>query len=726
MLHSFRTTLALLAVVGLGATGPWLVSTAQAGKVKVWHHQAPAQHDKSQFKQTVLTSEGNLRLSLRLKPLAALDVSHIWDVVEDKDGNLFVATGSEGKVYRVAPDGKTTIVFAGQESQVFCLALAPDGAIYAGTGPSGLIVRIAPDGNSKVLWDMPESYVWSLAIDPKSGMLYAGTGPKGRIYQVTKDGKGSVFYTTKQEHVLCVAHGGDGTLYAGTDKNGLIYRIDARGKGFVLYQAPQSEVRTLLVTEDGLYAGTSAPVRRRTLTASAPGSGGVSSGPAILPGSGRTPQAAAGEESDKGAGPTKDSKDKEPEKGTPAAAPSQPTSGENSVFRISPDGTVREVFREKAMILSLMRAGGQLFIGTGMEGRLYEVNETTRERTEIARLDHGQIQSLYRRRDGSIVVGTGDPGKLYALQERYAEQGTVTSDVQDAKMISRWGALRWKGQTPAGTRVSIAVRSGNVSEPDETWSDWSAEQTDPENATITCPPARFLQYRVTLATDNPAATPTVGSITLRYMTTNQAPEVTSVEVPDLDAVNLENPKKLKIKWNATDPNEDELSYTLFIRKDGWKSWVQLEDGLGKSEYEWDTTTTPAGIYQVKVVASDRRDNPDGEALTGERTSGSVIVAHEPPKVTVKVTGIEGDQALIEATAVDPLVRLTSASFAVNGKRWSNVFPVDGLFDGKTETFKFKTESLRPGTHVLVLKVRDAAGNTGSGDVVFTVQPRAKP
>jgi hypothetical protein len=90
---------------------------------------------------------------------------------------------------------------------------------------------------------------------------------------------------------------------------------------------------------------------------------------------------------------------------------------------------------------------------------------------------------------------------------------------------------------------------------------------------------------------------------------------------------------------------------------------------------------------------------------------------------VKVVGMDGEQAVVEATATDPLVRLASAAFAVNGKKWVNVFPADGLFDSKTEVFKFKTEALKPGTYVLVLKVRDAAGNTGSGDVVFTVQAR---
>ena len=84
----------------------------------------------------------------------------------------------------------------------------------------------------------------------------------------------------------------------------------------------------------------------------------------------------------------------------------------------------------------------------------------------------------------------------------------------------------------------------------------------------------------------------------------------------------------------------------------------------------------------------------------------------------------GGKVSLTATASSPLVRLTAAAFTINGKKAQNVFPTDGLFDSKTETFQFKTESLKPGTHVLVLKVKDAAGNTGSGDVMFTVDSRA--
>ncbi|MCC6421066.1 MAG: hypothetical protein IT429_22745 [Gemmataceae bacterium] len=729
----FRT---LLRAVLLGAACLGLTAPADAAKVKTWQHHTAAHHDKARFRHAVISNEGTLRLSRQLRQLASLDATHVWDVVEDRHGNLFVATGDEGKLYKVSPDGKATVAYTSPDCQILCLALASDGTVYAGTGPTGLVVCIPPEGKTKVLAQDLDAYVWCLALDEETRTVYAGTGPKGRIYQVSADGKASVFYATRQEHILCLARGPDKMLYAGTDKGGLVYRIDARGKGFVLYNAPQGEVRTLLVTERGVYAGTSTPTRRQAGAGSSAPAGGSSVRPvggasaARIQGGGKGGEKSkVGPDTDKGGGKTSSSKTGDAEESSSgagqsgAAAAPEPASGENSLYRIAPDGTVRELFREKAMVLSLARQRGRLLVGTGMQGQLFEIDEATKERIEIARLDHGQIHCLCRRRDGTIVLGTGDPGKLYVLQERYASKGTVTSEVLDAKLISRWGALGWKARTPPGTKVTVAVRSGNVEEPDDTWSDWSVEQTDPEHGRATAPPARFLQYRLTLATDNANVTPVVSAVTVRYVTTNQAPEVTAVEVPDPNAAVQDRPGKFKLRWSAVDPNEDELTYSLHIRKEGWKNWVCIEDELSKREYEWDTSGIPSGTYQVKVVASDRRENAPEDVLTAERVSAPFPVSHTPPAVTVRVVGVEGDRAVLEATAIDPLVRLTEASFAVNGKKWAPVFPTDGLFDGRTETFRFRTEALRPGTYVLVLRVRDAAGNIGSGDVVFAVEPR---
>jgi hypothetical protein len=712
--------LVLCAVVWLMLAGP-----SEGAKVKVWYHATQGHHDKAQFKQAVVTSEGALQLSRLVKPFAGIQATHVWAMVEDKAGNLFVATGDEGKLFKVNPDGKVTLAYTSTDSQILSLAMAPDGTVYAGTGPHGLIVRIPPVGEAKVLVADLDNYVWSLVHDPVTRTLFAGTGPKGRIYQVNADGKASIFYATKQEHILCLARSADNMLYAGTDKGGLVYRIDQAGKGFVLFHAQQGEVRSLLLSGKEIYAGTSVPVPRGSR--GSPGSGSHSSVTSLDKDGPDQASAKKGKPKKVNAKTVSSTNSSEADdsgsRTSSASSAPPPATGENSIYRISPDGMVREIFREKVMVLSLLRWNGKVLAGTGLRGQLFEIDEASKEKSELARLDNGLIHCLYQRQDGSIVIGAGDPGKLYVLDNEFCRKGTITSGVLDAKITSKWGTLSWKARTPAGTSVSIAVRTGNVAEPDQTWSDWSAEGTDLSGIRVAAPAARYLQYRVTLTTDNPKISPQLRSLALRYKNTNQAPEVTNLEVPDLANTNLDNPKKLKIKWSAVDPNEDELTYNLYVRKEGWKDWVLVEEDLEKKEFEWDTTTFPSGFYQVKVVASDRRDNSPEEALTSQRISPFVPISHVPPTVQVKINGMDGDRAIIEATATDPMVRLTEASFAVNGKKWSNVFPTDGLFDSKTENFRFTTDPLRPGTYVLILRVKDAAGNVGSGDVVFTVREK---
>src|SRR5258708_3040236 len=104
-------------------------SLCHAAKTKVWQQNAASHYEKAEFRQAVVSNEGTLGLSRKLKPLLGLDATHVWDVIEDRDGNLFVATGDEGKVFKVTPDGKVTVAYAGDDSQVLCLALAPDGSV---------------------------------------------------------------------------------------------------------------------------------------------------------------------------------------------------------------------------------------------------------------------------------------------------------------------------------------------------------------------------------------------------------------------------------------------------------------------------------------------------------------------------------------------------------------------------------------------------------------------
>ena len=125
-----------------------------AGKVKTVTISTPSNYDKARLEQTVVSSEGAVRLARSLKPLAtneAIDAARVWDIVEDRAGNLYVATGDDGKIFKISLDGKVSLAFESGDSQVLCLVASPNGSIYAGTGPGGRIVRIAPIGKSKHL-----------------------------------------------------------------------------------------------------------------------------------------------------------------------------------------------------------------------------------------------------------------------------------------------------------------------------------------------------------------------------------------------------------------------------------------------------------------------------------------------------------------------------------------------------------------------------------------------
>ena len=92
-------------------------------------------------------------------------------------------------------------------------------------------------------------------------------------------------------------------------------------------------------------------------------------------------------------------------------------------------------------------------------------------------------------------------------------------------------------------------------------------------------------------------------------------------------------------------------------------------------------------------------------------------------VVMNVVGVEDNPAIIEVTTVSPRVRLSSAMMSLNGGPWMPISPQDGLFDDRTETFRFVTDVLKPGGRVIVVRVQDVAGNVGNGDAMFAAKRR---
>jgi hypothetical protein len=401
-----------------------------------------------------------------------------------------------------------------------------------------------------------------------------------------------------------------------------------------------------------------------------------------------------------------------------SASPKPITAGDNAVYRLDSDGVPREVLRFKALVHALAWVDDRLIVGTGPEGVLFEIREHGLETAPIAKLDSGQILSLLAEPDGTVLLGTGDPGTVVRLSPGYAGAGSLVSEIHDTKLVSRFGALYWRADRPAGTTIAVQSRSGNVGEPDETWSAWSAEQTEPAKASTACPPGRFVQYRVKLSTSDPRHTPELRSVALSYRTANLAPEITRLEIPDVSVADgAAKQTRLNIRWDATDPNEDDMTYTLKVRKEGWPEWIRLDsEPLTDKTFAWDTTAFPSGSYRLKLTATDRPSNSADDALTRERDSLTFLVDHDPPTVTVKPEGA-GAKVVLK----DELTRLVKADYAVDGGAWTPIFPDDELFDSTEEKITLRIPDLKRGSHLVMVRATDAAGNVGSGDALIEIK-----
>ena len=55
--------------------------------------------------------------------------------------------------------------------------------------------------------------------------------------------------------------------------------------------------------------------------------------------------------------------------------------------------------------------------------------------------------------------------------------------------------------------------------------------------------------------------------------------------------------------------------------------------------------------------------------------------------------------------------IRAAEFAVDAGAWKPVLSDDGILDGPREEFTLRLQELEPGEHLVVLRVRDTAGNT---------------
>jgi len=180
--------------------------------------------------------------------------------------------------------------------------------------------------------------------------------------------------------------------------------------------------------------------------------------------------------------------------------------------------------------------------------------------------------------------------------------------------------------------------------------------------------------------------------------------------------------RVRIMWQATDPNKDALLYTVYFRGEDEKAWKKLRQRLAGAYFDWDSHNVPDGAYRVRIVASDAGSNPPDQALEAERTTEAFIIDNTPPTVGDLQVRVGKDRvATIAARCTDKGAGIAAAEYSIDAGDWATVPAADGIFDSHTETVEFKTKPLEKGEHTIVVRAKDDADNSGAAKAVFVVK-----
>jgi sugar lactone lactonase YvrE len=676
----------ILAVTGVAAAVSFglllLYDPVDAVSTRSFDIDDAAAFAAGEMEGTAAHSDGSVTTSAEVRRIALDDVATAWTFARARDGVVYIGTGNEGKLYQLRGDAITELADT-EQLLVSALAVGDRGALYAGTLPEGKVYRVDPGGQVTELVDLDDAdHVWELVWDAQRRRLFAATGPNGKVFAIDPArGTAEIYWDSEAAHVMSLALDGDGSLYAGTSDEALVVRLRGPGRAEVVHDFPGNEV-TAIAVRDGRLA--------------------------VAANEFPDPPAVAGSTKTKS-----------------SAFPPRPQKGKGRLFRVQSDGRTERVYaQDDGHFTSVQMADdGTIWAGAGKDGRVHRVAPDGAHAVWID-VDERQVLDIDLLGTAPMFV-TGDAGAVYRIVPGRPRDGTWTSKVLDARFVSRFGQLTWRGNGA----ITFQTRSGNVEEPDDTWSAWSTAIGTP--GPIRSDAARFLQLRARFPQGADAR---LFAVTAYYLPQNQRSRVSNVRLK-VDPEKAKNKNKNKnrspedpppptteyeLTWDVSNPDSDRLRYRLQYRQEGqtvWRDILRESEELTADEYKWETNGLPDGWYVVQVIATDELSNPGGQVTRDTSASEPLLIDNHPPRIEQ----LRAQGTRITGRAIDGLGPIAKLEHAIDGREWRMFYPADDLFDTAEERFDVDVGPLERGPHVVAVRATDAGGNTVSEEVQITVR-----
>lgn len=630
----------------------------------------------------MLTEQGSLVLAPIIEKDGAIDGKFIWKIYPSADGSMYAAiSGNGAELYkRNAGESDFNLFVKSTNESAFTSVISDDsGNIYAATGPYARIIKYDNAGNEIWSKNVDDTYIWDMKFDNNGNLYAAAGGNNARVLKITSAGNITEILKTDEQHAMSLYFDSkNNKLYVGTAGRGLVLAIDLatnleNPSSKTLYDTAQNEVYAITMDNIGnLYFGTATREPSYLIL------------PSIIDG-----------------GKSADDSAKE---------------FRNSLYKADTNGTVQRLFfLNQTLVFALSSDNdNNIYFITGDNADIYKINGNDGLLSYIGGLDNKILSTFSATKDG-LYFAVSKTGEIYKMQNNNLSEGSFVSDTLDLRLLSKLGSLNAMTTVPEGSDISFEVRTGNVARVDNTWSDFVPIA---EDGKINVPDGRFMQFRVKMKTSNSESVPVLSSMDFTYIENNLPPDVlnggltTHYKQQNDSNETTKSPQleenETMIYWKGSDPNGDKLIYDLEYRLKGERNYRKLANNLENSYFRFKSYLMPSGIYDFKITASDRHDNPIDLAKTKTLEVLNIKYDNDPPEIFDFAVNTEGNSRKITFRVEDKLSFLKTVRYSAITEEWHYIIPDDKVLDSMNENFTILIEDENTGS--ITIEVLDTEGN----------------
>ena len=641
-------------------------------------------YNNGTYNGIMLTEQGSLILAPIIEKDGAIEGKFIWKIYNSSDGSMYAAISGDGaELYkREAGESDFNLFVKSTNESAFTSVISDNsGNIYAATAPYARIIKYDKLGNEIWSKNVDDTYIWDMKFDNNGNLYAAAGGNNARVLKISSNGNITEILKTEEQHAMSLYFDSKSNkLYIGTAGRGLVLSVDLstnleNPSYKTVYDTAQNEVYAITMDNIGnLYFGTATREPSYLIL------------PSIIDG-----------------GKLADDSAKE---------------FRNSLYKADTNGTVQRLFfLNQTLVFALSSdIDNNIYFITGDNADIYKINGNDGLLSYIGGLENKTLSTFSATKD-RLYFAISKTGEIYKMQNGNPSEGSFISDTLDLKLLSKLGSLKAMTTIPDGSDISFEVRTGNVARVDNTWSDFVPIAKDGK---INAPDGRFLQFRITMKNSNAneKSVPILSSMDFTYIENNLPPDVlngglTTYYKQQNDSSETTKSPQLEenetmIYWKGSDPNGDKLIYDLEYRLKGEKNYRKLANNLETPYFRFKSYLMPSGIYDFRITASDRFDNPIDLSKTKTLEVLNIKYDNDSPEIFDFAVKTEGNKRIITFRAEDKLSFLKTVRYSTITEEWHYIPPDDKVLDSTSENFTIIIEDEEAGS--ITIEVLDTEGN----------------